>query len=189
MTWSQLWDSGGSELLPYSLESDHWVLSNHMGVPWQWQEQMDAHSHFNGLLSSLCLMQQSGGARLRVHEVGDDTGDPSLENPSVSKHAQAPPSWASPSFLWSETQRRSLPCKKALQRGVWNPSREQMLPKTVTGDGDGGGGDGDGSGDGGGDGCWRFWSSCHPDVILSPLCMQSHSSPCSSHSQPAHLHP
>lgn len=129
MTRSQFWDSGGSELL--LLQSWKWLLSTvkPRGSALAVTGTDGPHSHFHGLLSSLCLMRQSGGARLRVHEVGGDTGDPSLENPSVSKRAQAPPSWAAPSSWWSETQPRSLPCKEALQRGVWKPSREQIYLK------------------------------------------------------------
>lgn len=51
-----------------------------------------------------------------------------------SKPAQAPASWASPSFTVRDPSERLslyLPCKAALQTDFWSPSQEQLRPKTM----------------------------------------------------------
>lgn len=83
--------------------------------------------YFLGFLSPLCSVGRSAGARLRMHE-----------NPHVtrlsSKSAQAPTSWASPSFTVRDPSERLslyLPCVAALWTDVWSPSQEQLRPKMM----------------------------------------------------------
>lgn len=83
--------------------------------------------YFLGFLSPLCPMGRSGGTRLRVHE---NTHVTKLS----SKPAQAPPSWALPSFTVRDPSERLslyLPWEAALRTDVWSPSKEQLWPKTM----------------------------------------------------------